>query len=87
MAKTITEKEFLELIFKVIPSILSFPYKKMWIDYDENADVLYISFKRPQQATDTEMTKDGILIRYKDDDIVGITILEASKRSGNVESY
>jgi uncharacterized protein YuzE len=26
------------------------------------------------------MTDDGILIRYKDDEIVGITILEASKR-------
>jgi uncharacterized protein YuzE len=49
--------------------------------------VLYISFKRPQKATDTEMTKDGILIRYKDDEIVGITILEASKRSRNVKSY
>jgi len=81
MAKTIVKKEFLDEIFKAIPSILSFPYKKMWIDYDETADVLYISFKRPQQATDTEMTKDGILIRYKNNEIVGITILEASKRS------
>jgi uncharacterized protein YuzE len=52
----------------------------MFIDYDESADVLYISFKRPQRATDTEMTDDGILIRYKDDEIVRITILEASKR-------
>jgi len=38
-----------------------------------------LSFKRPQKATDTEMTKDGI-IRYKDKEIVGITILEASKK-------
>ncbi|MDT7907295.1 MAG: DUF2283 domain-containing protein [Candidatus Calescibacterium sp.] len=52
----------------------------MWIDYDKEADVLYISFRRPQRATDTEMIDDGILIRYKGDEIVGITILEASKR-------
>ena len=52
----------------------------MWIDYDEEADVLYISFRRPQKATDTEMTEDGILLRYKDDELVGITILDASKR-------
>jgi len=38
VAKTIIEKEFLEQIFKAIPSILSFPYKKMWIDYYESDD-------------------------------------------------
>jgi len=37
-------KKFGEQIFKVIFSILSFLYKKMWIDYDESADVLYIKF-------------------------------------------
>jgi len=25
------------------------------VDYDKDADVLYISFKRPQDATDTEV--------------------------------
>ncbi|RKX63610.1 MAG: hypothetical protein DRP34_01555 [Thermodesulfobacteriota bacterium] len=52
----------------------------MWIDYDEEADVLYISFRRPQKATDTKMTKEGILLRFKDNELVGITILDASKR-------
>jgi hypothetical protein len=46
MAKTKIKKEFLEQIFKAIPSILSSPYKKMFIDYDESADVLYISKKQ-----------------------------------------
>jgi uncharacterized protein YuzE len=80
MSKTKIKMEFLEEIFKVVPSILNSPYKKMWIDYDKEADVLYISFRRPQRATDTEMIDDGILIRYNGDEIVGITILEASKR-------
>jgi hypothetical protein len=39
MAKTKVKREFLEQIFKAIPSILSSPYKKMFIDYDESADV------------------------------------------------
>jgi len=52
----------------------------MWIDYDKEADVLYISFRRPQKATDSEMLKNGILLRYKGDKLVGITVLEASKR-------
>ena len=36
-------------------------------DYDREADMLYISFARPQQATDTDMTDEGFLLRYRDD--------------------
>jgi len=53
---------------------------KLWIDYDEEADVLYLSFQRPQKATESEMRDDGVLLRYKSDKLVGITILGASKR-------
>jgi uncharacterized protein YuzE len=53
----------------------------MWIDYDKEEDVLYISFDRPQKATDFEMSSDGILHRYRGDKLVGITILDASKRN------
>jgi uncharacterized protein YuzE len=42
--------------------------------------VLYLSFERPQDATDSLMLGDGILVRYRGDKLVGITILEASKR-------
>lgn len=50
------------------------------VDYDREADVLYISFRRPQKATDTRMTDEGLLLRYHGEDLVGITILEASSR-------
>ena len=30
-------------------------------DYDKEADVLYINFKRPQKATDSEMLENGVL--------------------------
>lgn len=52
----------------------------MWVDYDKEADVLYISFKRPQKATDSEMLDNGIILRFKKDDLVGITVLDASTR-------
>ncbi|MFH0812679.1 MAG: DUF2283 domain-containing protein [Pseudomonadota bacterium] len=32
----------------------------MWVDYDKEADVLYISCKRPQRATDSEMLDNGV---------------------------
>ncbi len=80
MAKEVLEKNTMDELFKVTHSLLRLPQKKMWIDYDEEADVLYISFRRPQKATDTEMMEDGILLRYKDGELVGLTILDASKR-------
>ncbi len=80
MAKEIIKKEFIDEVFNAIHSLLKLHQKKMWIDYDEGADVLYISFRRPQEATDTEMVNDGILLRYKGDELIGITILDASKR-------
>jgi len=80
MAKEIVKEEMLKEVFKATPHLLKFPVGRMWIDYDKDADVLYISFKRPQKATDSEMLSNGILVRYKGKQVVGLTILEASKR-------
>jgi uncharacterized protein YuzE len=53
----------------------------LWVSYDAEADVLYISLQCPQRATDTIMLDDvGILLSYRGRKLVGITVLEASKR-------
>ena len=70
-------------IAKAIPLLINFPESRFKVDYDQEADVLYISFKRPQKATNTEMTDNGILFRYRKNELVGITVLEASTRTGN----
>jgi uncharacterized protein YuzE len=67
-------------VTQAVPLLLKFPERRFWVDYDAEADVLYISFRRPQQATNTEMTEEGILLRYQGDELVGITILDASTR-------
>ena len=67
-------------IFQAVPSLVGFPVPRYWVDYDQEADVLYISFERPQRATDTEMTDDGLLLRYRGEDLVGVTVLNASTR-------
>ena len=82
MAKEMMREETIKEIFRATPHLLKFPGERMWIDYDKEADVLYINFKRPQKATDSEMLKSGILIRYRGDQIVGLTVLEASQRKG-----
>jgi uncharacterized protein YuzE len=57
------------------------PATRLWLDYDAEADVLYISLQRPQKATDTiELDDEGILLRYRNDELVGITVLDASKQ-------
>jgi len=70
-----------ESISKAIPLMINFPERRFSVDYDEEADVLYIRFKKPQQATDTESSENGILFRYRKEELVGITILDASTRT------
>jgi len=67
-------------ILNIAPQLLSIPYKRIWYNYDEEADVLYLSFKKPSHADDSELTDDDIIIRSEKGEVVGITILHASKR-------
>jgi uncharacterized protein YuzE len=64
----------------MVSHLIKLPETRMWFDYDKDADVLYISFKRPQRATDSELLENGVLLRYKGEELVGLTVLEASKR-------
>ncbi len=53
---------------------------KVWTDYDQEADVLYVHFKKPNHADNSEMTEDDIIVRYEKDEIIGISLLNASKK-------
>ena len=72
----IDPKEFL----KLAPTILKSPGRLLWTRYDQEADVLYMNFRKPSIATDSELTDDDVIIRYQGDEIVGLTVLHASKR-------
>lgn len=52
---------------------------KLFVDYDKEADVLYVSFGKPQKANDAIQGKDGIIRRKKGNKIIGLTILNASR--------
>lgn len=67
-------------ILNLTPRLLSIPFKRMWYSYDEEADVLYLNFKKPSHADDSELTDDDMIIRYEKGEVVGITVLHASKR-------
>ncbi len=64
----------------LLPNIQESPERTMWLSYDSEADVLYVNFKKPSVATESELTDDDVIVRYEGDDVVGYTILHASKR-------
>ena len=74
----------LEEAKKMVSHLLNIPFKRVWSSYDEGADVLYLNFKKPAHADDSEMTEDDIIIRYEKSEIIGITILNASKRFNEI---
>lgn len=64
-----------------VAQIVQLPYTQLWIDYDEEADVLYVSFRKPQCADDSIMEEDGNIYHYRGEELVGITLMNAKKRA------
>jgi uncharacterized protein YuzE len=73
-------KDIVHKCTELASEIVQLPVQTMWIDYDKEADVLYMSFCKPQRATKTIELEDDILVRKDGRRIVGITILHASAR-------
>jgi len=63
-----------------IPAVKNAPQHSIWMTFDADADTLYVNFKKPSVATDSEMTDDDIIVRYEGKEIIGYTVLHASKR-------
>lgn len=60
-------------------SLAKYGQDKLFIDYDEEADVLYISFGKPQKADDSVHGENDIIRRKKEKKIIGLTVLNASR--------
>jgi uncharacterized protein YuzE len=56
--------------------------KRINLEYDEEVDVLYISFGEPREAKDSIEVEDGVIYRIADNEIVGITITDFKARIG-----
>jgi uncharacterized protein YuzE len=70
----------IEEYLKLLPTLKESPGHLLWSSYDSEADTLYINFKKPSQATDSNLTDDDVIVRYENGEIIGLTILHASKR-------
>ena len=67
-------------IFAALPHLRQVGAKQLWFDFDDTADVLYISFERPQNATDTDMLDNGVFVRLRGKKVVGLTITNFSHK-------
>jgi len=54
--------------------------RKMDIDYDEEADVLYLSFGKPRSADDGILLDNDVILRYKKKELIGITVIGFKER-------
>jgi len=64
----------------MVPLVLTSPHRFLWSSYDAEADVLYINFKKPAVADDSELTDNDVILRYEGEEVIGLTILHASDR-------
>jgi uncharacterized protein YuzE len=81
MAKReILGKKTLTHLLKAVSHLVQLPQTHMRLNYDEEADVLYLHFDDRRGSTRSEMRDDGVILDYKGRRLVGVTILEASQR-------
>lgn len=71
-------------ILSLVPQTLNLKSTHLWLDYDEEADVLYISLRKPQRATDSEM-EGRFIYHYEGSELVGVTVLQAKASAGATE--
>jgi uncharacterized protein YuzE len=65
---------------RLIPAVNRSPQHAVYLSYDTEADTLYVNFKKPSYATNSELTDEDIIVRYEGETIIGFTVLHASKR-------
>lgn len=76
------EQKILNSANLAIPDLVrlaQYGHSKLTVDYDTEADVLYVNFGSTQKADNAIQGKDGIIRRKKRDKIIGLTILNASR--------
>jgi len=80
MVEAKVSAEVIKELLEIARHAVKLPMRSVWLDYDAEADVLYVSLRRPQQATQSRLLDDGVILRFRGKELVGVTILDASRR-------
>ena len=80
MALNMLEEKSIHDLLQAVTHLVRLTKRQMWLDYDAEADVLYLHFEEKPSSTHSELRDDGVILDYRDDELVGLTVLEASSR-------
>ena len=80
MAKEAIAEKSLGHLLKAVAHLVQLPKHRMWLDYDEEVDALYVHFVDNPSSTHSEMREDGVIFDYKGKELVGVTVMDASHR-------
>ena len=80
MVTEVLAEQNIGYLLKAMANFIRLPRTKMWLDYDADADVLYLHFEEKPSSTHSEMRDDGVILDYRDGTLVGLTVLDASRR-------
>jgi uncharacterized protein YuzE len=80
MIRDSIDANVMEDLLKAASHIARLGAPHLWVDYDSEADALYVNFQKPQRATESELLENGVILRYRGDKLVGVVIFDASKR-------
>lgn len=67
-------------ILKTLKVVNHSHVKDMHVRYDKEADTMYVNFGAPVPADDSELGANDILYRYREGEIVGVTVTHFSAR-------
>jgi hypothetical protein len=57
METRLAKAVMVQACLKLSPDLAKLSVKNIWVDYDKEADVLYLSFRKPQRARKTLETE------------------------------
>jgi len=85
MAREVLAEKNLTHLLKAVAHLVQLPKTQMWLDYDEDADVLYIHFEEKLCSTHSKLRDDGVILDYRRNRLVGVTVLNTSQRASDIK--
>src|SRR5258708_1627570 len=64
----------------MVPAVRESPGQSVWLTYDADADALYVHYKKPNLATDTELTDNDVILPSGGHAFSGSPLLPAPRR-------
>jgi uncharacterized protein YuzE len=64
----------------MLPALKGLAEHRLSMSYDVETDVLYINFNKLACADNGELGEDDVIVRKTGGDVIGYTILHASRR-------